>query len=281
MNFLMDLTAVDFSAFGTKPSPAFFASSGVAVSPSPEIPDPGSLARTARERPLRRRLPFLFPAAQTPAAIGGPSGGGRSGSRFADVAVGGRRLARAGSLGHVRDPLPGTSEPEAHPDVRRVRRPSASKGLPGQQAAAADRTGELMTELPAPRRARNPGHAPQRRSRASGHARDHPHHHQARWRADRGHRRRDRLPPSGLREDGGDGGLQRRHPLHRPAQLRLAAHQQHGLLHGRGEAAGDFGSGSLPLHPGHHVGDFPDHGPSHLRGRQRHGAGGLHASFST
>jgi NADH-quinone oxidoreductase subunit C len=39
MNFLMDLTAVDFSSFGTKPSPAFFASSGVAVSPSPEIPD--------------------------------------------------------------------------------------------------------------------------------------------------------------------------------------------------------------------------------------------------
>jgi len=40
MNFLMDVTAVDFSSFGTKPSPAFFASSGVAVSPSPEIPDP-------------------------------------------------------------------------------------------------------------------------------------------------------------------------------------------------------------------------------------------------
>ena len=39
MNFLMDLTAVDFSAFGTKPSPAFFASSGVAVSPSSEMPD--------------------------------------------------------------------------------------------------------------------------------------------------------------------------------------------------------------------------------------------------
>ena len=39
MNFLMDLTAVDFSAFGTKPSPAFFASSGVAVRPSEEIPD--------------------------------------------------------------------------------------------------------------------------------------------------------------------------------------------------------------------------------------------------
>jgi NADH-quinone oxidoreductase subunit C len=40
MNFLMDLTAVDVSAFGTKASPAFFASSGVAVRPSPEIPDP-------------------------------------------------------------------------------------------------------------------------------------------------------------------------------------------------------------------------------------------------
>ena len=39
MNFLMDLTAVDFSTFGTKRSPAFFAHSGVAVGPSPEIPD--------------------------------------------------------------------------------------------------------------------------------------------------------------------------------------------------------------------------------------------------
>ena len=39
MSFLMDLTAVDFSTFGEKPSPAFFTSSGVAVSPSPQIPD--------------------------------------------------------------------------------------------------------------------------------------------------------------------------------------------------------------------------------------------------
>jgi NADH-quinone oxidoreductase subunit C len=39
MNFLMDLTAVDYSAFGTKASPAFFASSGVAVRPTTEIPD--------------------------------------------------------------------------------------------------------------------------------------------------------------------------------------------------------------------------------------------------
>ena len=35
----MDLTAVDYSAFGKGPTPAFFASSGVAVSPSPQIPD--------------------------------------------------------------------------------------------------------------------------------------------------------------------------------------------------------------------------------------------------
>jgi NADH-quinone oxidoreductase subunit C len=40
MNFLMDVTAVDFSSFAAKQSPAFFASSGVAVAPSPEIPDP-------------------------------------------------------------------------------------------------------------------------------------------------------------------------------------------------------------------------------------------------
>jgi NADH-quinone oxidoreductase subunit C len=39
MNFLMDVTAVDYSSFGKKPSPAFFASSGVAVRPAPEIPD--------------------------------------------------------------------------------------------------------------------------------------------------------------------------------------------------------------------------------------------------
>ena len=39
MNFLMDLTALDFSTFGTKRSPAFFVSSGVAVTSPPEIPD--------------------------------------------------------------------------------------------------------------------------------------------------------------------------------------------------------------------------------------------------
>jgi NADH-quinone oxidoreductase subunit C len=39
MNYLMDLTAVDYSTFGKSPATAFFASSGVAVSPSSQIPD--------------------------------------------------------------------------------------------------------------------------------------------------------------------------------------------------------------------------------------------------
>ena len=42
MNFLMDLTAVDYSAFGKRPAPAFFASSGVAVSLTSQIPDEDS-----------------------------------------------------------------------------------------------------------------------------------------------------------------------------------------------------------------------------------------------
>ena len=39
MNLLVDVTAVDYSTFGKRPAPAFFASSGVAVSPSSQIPD--------------------------------------------------------------------------------------------------------------------------------------------------------------------------------------------------------------------------------------------------
>jgi NADH-quinone oxidoreductase subunit C len=39
MNYLMDMTAVDYSTFGKRAAPAFFSSSGVAVSPSPQIPD--------------------------------------------------------------------------------------------------------------------------------------------------------------------------------------------------------------------------------------------------
>jgi len=51
MNFLMDLTAVDYSAFGKSTAPAFFASSGVGVRPLAQITDeepwPGP-PRTAR-----------------------------------------------------------------------------------------------------------------------------------------------------------------------------------------------------------------------------------------
>ena len=39
MNLLVDITAVDYSVFGESPAPAFFASSGVDVKPSPQIPD--------------------------------------------------------------------------------------------------------------------------------------------------------------------------------------------------------------------------------------------------
>ena len=39
MNFLMDVAAVDYSAYGKSAAPALYASSGVAVSPSTQIPD--------------------------------------------------------------------------------------------------------------------------------------------------------------------------------------------------------------------------------------------------
>jgi len=38
MNLLVDVTAVDYSTFGKRPAPAFFASSGVAVRPASAIP---------------------------------------------------------------------------------------------------------------------------------------------------------------------------------------------------------------------------------------------------
>jgi NADH-quinone oxidoreductase subunit C len=39
MNCLIDLTAVDYSAFGKRPAPAFFVSSGVSVGYAGQIPD--------------------------------------------------------------------------------------------------------------------------------------------------------------------------------------------------------------------------------------------------
>ena len=80
MNFLMDLTAVDFSTFGKKPSPAFFVSSGVTVSASPEMPDqdpwPGP-PRAARflvvyhlfSLPLKHRLRLEVPVEESDAEV--------------------------------------------------------------------------------------------------------------------------------------------------------------------------------------------------------------------
>src|SRR5262245_25489826 len=39
MNWLVDVTAVDYLTFGKRPTPAFFTSSGVTVRPDPQIPD--------------------------------------------------------------------------------------------------------------------------------------------------------------------------------------------------------------------------------------------------
>ena len=80
MNFLMDLTAVDFSSFGTKRSPAFFANSGVAVSPSAEIPDqdpwpgpPGSARFVVVYHffslPLKHRLRLEVPVEEADAEV--------------------------------------------------------------------------------------------------------------------------------------------------------------------------------------------------------------------
>jgi NADH-quinone oxidoreductase subunit C len=80
MSFLMDLTAVDFSTFGTKRSPAFFAHSGVAVRPNPEIPDedpwpgPPGPARFVvvyhlYSLPLKHRLRLQVPVEETDAEV--------------------------------------------------------------------------------------------------------------------------------------------------------------------------------------------------------------------
>jgi len=80
MNFLMDVTAVDFSSFGKKPSPAFFTSSGVSVSPSPQIPDqspwpgpPGSsrfaVVYHLFSLPLKHRLRLEVPVEEADAEV--------------------------------------------------------------------------------------------------------------------------------------------------------------------------------------------------------------------
>src|SRR5262249_8470471 len=80
MNFLMDVTAVDFSAFGKKPSPAFFVSSGVAVGPSQQLPDehpwpgpPGAARFNVVYHffslPLKHRLRVEVPVDETDAEL--------------------------------------------------------------------------------------------------------------------------------------------------------------------------------------------------------------------
>jgi NADH-quinone oxidoreductase subunit C len=50
MNLLVDLSAVDYSTFGKRPMPGFFASSGVSVQPSGQIPDADPWPGPPKER---------------------------------------------------------------------------------------------------------------------------------------------------------------------------------------------------------------------------------------
>ncbi len=77
MNFLMDLTAVDYSAFGKKPQvPAGFISSGVPVAADPQVPDPTPWLRPATQArfevvyhffslPLKHRLRVKVPVEES------------------------------------------------------------------------------------------------------------------------------------------------------------------------------------------------------------------------
>ena len=80
MNLLVDVTAVDYSTFGKSPAPAFFASSGVAVRPSTQIPDedpwpgPPAKARFAvvyhfYSMTHKHRLRLVVPVKESPAEV--------------------------------------------------------------------------------------------------------------------------------------------------------------------------------------------------------------------
>ena len=68
MNFLVDVTAVDYSAFGKGPAPAFFASSGVTVSPFSSDSGSGPVARAAERGALCGRVPLLLDVQKASAA---------------------------------------------------------------------------------------------------------------------------------------------------------------------------------------------------------------------
>jgi len=80
MDYLMDLTAVDYSAFGKGHTPAFFSSSGSTLRPTPEIPDehpwpgPPSASRFAAvyhffSRTHRHRLRLVVPVEESEAEV--------------------------------------------------------------------------------------------------------------------------------------------------------------------------------------------------------------------
>jgi NADH-quinone oxidoreductase subunit C len=80
MDFLVDLSAVDYSAFGKSPARAFFASSGVAVGPSLQIPDadpwPGPVGQSRfavvyhfYSITHKHRLRLLVPLSETDAEV--------------------------------------------------------------------------------------------------------------------------------------------------------------------------------------------------------------------
>jgi NADH-quinone oxidoreductase subunit C len=80
MDFLIDVTAVDYSEFGKRPKPAAFASSGVAVRPKTGIPDedpwpgPPALARFTVvyhffSRTHKHRLRLVVPVAESDAEV--------------------------------------------------------------------------------------------------------------------------------------------------------------------------------------------------------------------
>ena len=80
MNFLVDVTAVDYLTFGKGPTPAFFSSSGVEVKPSSQIPDadpwPGppagsrfALVYHFYSMAHKHRLRLVVPVEETDAAV--------------------------------------------------------------------------------------------------------------------------------------------------------------------------------------------------------------------
>ncbi len=79
MNLLVDVTAVDYSTFGKRPMPAFFASSGVAVRPDSQIPDEHPWPGPPSERftvvyhfysmTLKHRLRLVVPVQESAAEV--------------------------------------------------------------------------------------------------------------------------------------------------------------------------------------------------------------------